>query len=169
MTDKVVIYDYATWIALYPEFTLCSSAQGQAWFNRSTLYFWNNVCNPVWGALSNDYAIFEQLVYMVTSHIAWLSAARDAAGNPSASGTTPASSIVGRINSASEGSVSVGSEWKDSGSPSEAWFIQTKYGAEFWAATAQFRTMQYVANPVMVGGTVRPYGPANFPGRPRVV
>ena len=67
-------------------------------------------------------------------------APRDAAGIPAATGA-PAPAIVGRISSASEGSVSVSSEYKDSGSPSEAFFTQTKYGAMFWQATAQLEEL----------------------------
>ena len=54
-----------------------------------------------------------------------------------------ASPLVGRINNATEGSVTVGT---DMGQVpfTAAWFLQTKYGAAFWQATAPFRTMQYV-------------------------
>jgi hypothetical protein len=49
------------------------------------------------------------------------------------------------------------------GSPSQAWFMQTKYGAEYWAATAQFRTAFNVPAPqqFFVGGG--PYYPGFFP------
>lgn len=153
---QAITYSYDTWVANFPEFAACSSAQGQAWFNRSGLYFANDICNPAYPVIGAT--LFEQLIYMLTSHIAWISAPRDSSGNPASSGKPPPS-IVGRISSASEGSVNVSTEWKDSGSPSEAWYIQTPYGAEFWAATAQFRTMRYAARPTIVAGTVFPFVP----------
>lgn len=149
----VITFDFATWVAGYPEFSACSSAQGQAWFNRADLYFANEACNP---ALVAGESRFAEYIYMLTSHIAWLSAPRDASGNPAAAGSAP-SPIVGRIASASEGSVSVSAEWNGSGSPSEAWFLQTKYGAAFWQATAQYRTARYMAQPTIVAGVGFPY------------
>jgi hypothetical protein len=101
---------------------------------------------------------------MLTAHIAWLNAPRDADGNPASTGS-PASPIVGRINSASEGSVSVQADIGDAtaGSPSQPWYMQTRYGAAYWAATAQYRTARYVANPVFVPGPGYPF--ANGPYR----
>lgn len=146
-----VTFSYATWIAAYPEFSACSSGQGQAWFDRAGMFCENTTCNPASAA-----GVLSPLLYLLTSHLAWLNAPRDANGNPASTGAQP-SPIVGRINSASEGSVSVGSEWQGSGSPSEAWFLQTRYGAEFWQATAQFRTAQYMAWPTIVADGVFPY------------
>jgi hypothetical protein len=155
MTEAVA-FNYTTWIAGYPEFAACSSDQGQAWWNRADLYFANEVCNPAYCLGANR---FGELLYMMTSHIAWMNSPRDAMGNPSAGGTMPASPLVGRISSASEGSVSVSTEWKGSGSPSEDWYTQTKYGAAFWAATAQFRTARYSARPTIVAGGAFPVYP----------
>lgn len=147
-----VTFDYDYWVAAYPEFAACSPAQGQSYFDRACAFFDNTICNP---AVVVGESVFRTLFYMLTSHIAWLSAPRDANGNPSATGV-PASPLVGRLNSAGEGSVNVGVEWNGSGSPSEAWFIQTKYGAEFWAATAQFRTFRYSARPTIVATGIFP-------------
>lgn len=154
-TTPPITFDYAYWVASYPEFAACSSGQGQAWFDRSTLFFWNDRGNPAWCA---GEMLFKQYIYLLVSHIAWLNAPRDAQGNPAASGT-PAPSIVGRVNSATEGSVSVSSEWNGSGSPTESWYLQTKYGAEFWTATAPYRTARYAALPTVVAGA----GPYPFP------
>lgn len=156
LNTPVVAFDFATWTALFPEFAACTPTQGQAWFNRAGLYFDNSPCN--W-ALANNCTLmnFTTLMYLVTSHIAWMSAPRDANGNPAASGQPP-STLVGRISSATEGSVSVSAEWNGSGSPSEAFWLQTKYGAEFWTAISQYRTAIYSANPTVVaGGGLFPY------------
>jgi hypothetical protein len=62
------------------------------------------------------------------------------------SSTQPLSPIVGRINTASEGSVSLGADFPDQ-EPSAAWYNQTQYGAMFWAATKQYRTGFYIPGP----------------------
>lgn len=148
-----VEFNYANWIARYPEFTAVNSTLAQAYFDEASLYCWNNSSNPAFG---DD--VLPTLLNMLTAHIAWMNAPRDALGNPASSGQ-PASSIVGRISSASEGSVSVQAEWKGSGSPSEEWYLQTKYGAAYWAATAQYRTARYAAQPTIVPGGAFPVYP----------
>ena len=51
---------------------------------------------------------------------------------------------VGRVDTATEGSVSVGFAYElPAGSAMAAWFNQTKYGALYWMMTAQFRSMKY--------------------------
>lgn len=150
----VVTFSLSTWTSFYPEFGACSEAQGQNWFNRASFLCGNEPCNPVNGVAG----MLESMLYLLTSHIAWLNAPRDAQGNPATSGKPP-SPIVGRINTASEGSVSVGADMGDAnaGSPSQAWYMQTRYGAEYWAASAGVRTAHYVP-PVRAVGVVGPYG-----------
>jgi len=150
----VITFKWPKWVALFPEFSNCSVQQGQAWFDLASSYCWNDTCNPAACAPN-----FESLMYMVTSHIGWLMAPRDSLGNPSEAGTPPPP-IVGRISNASEGSVSVTAEWTGQGSPSEAWYLQTRYGAMYWAATAQYRTMRYAPQPTVVAGSIRPYVPS---------
>lgn len=147
----IVTFDFTTWTALYPEFLFTTPTQGQAWFNRASRLFANDSCNPA----NRDAGAMSDLLYMLTSHIAWLSAPRDNNGNPAATGKPP-SPIVGRISSASEGSVSVSAEWNGSGSPSEAYFLQTRYGAEFWQATLKYRQGLYVAHPTFVPTAIFP-------------
>ena len=78
------------------------------------------------------------LLGMVTAHIAALNSPLN--GQPS-------STLVGRINNASEGSVSAQTE--NLYPPGTVqWWQQTKYGAAFWAASQQYRTMRYVPGPV---------------------
>ena len=55
--------------------------------------------------------------------------------------------IIGRINTASEGSVSVGAEFGGNGGPTQDWYTSTRYGALYWTATAMYRTMLYVPAP----------------------
>lgn len=137
-----ITYSHATWVAQFPEFAAVTDAMGQNYFTRATFLCQNNAQNPTAGTPG----MLESLLYLLTSHIAWLNAPRDAAGNPAATGSPPPP-IVGRIDQASEGSVSVHAEMGDAndGSPSQAWYMQTRYGAEYWAATAGVRTFRYAA------------------------
>lgn len=148
-----VTFDAAKWKLLYPTFAACDPAQGQNWFNRATFLCGNQASNPA----NSTPGLLESLLYLLTCHIAWMEAPRDAFGNPAATGA-PASPIVGRIDQAAEGSVSVHADMGDAnaGSPSQAWYMQTKWGAEFWAATAGIRTGHYAAQPTFPGGPVYP-------------
>lgn len=71
-----------------------------------------------------------QLMYMLTAHLCQLFSGPDG-NNPSG--------LVGRINSATEGSVTVSTEYEST--MNSAWFNQTPYGAAFWQATAAYRSM----------------------------
>ncbi len=146
MTAPAVTFVFADWVAQFPEFAAVSQTAAQSWFNRASLLCANDTSNP---AFADTGSQLLTLLYLLTAHIAWLNAPRDALGVPAATGQ-PASPIVGRINTASEGSVSVGADAGDAnaGSPSQAWYMQTKYGAEYWAATATYRTAIYVPRPV---------------------
>lgn len=146
ITNPAVTFDYAGWVARYPEFSALTQGQAQGYFDEAGIYCANDTCNPAF-----PYGILPTLLNMLTAHIAWLNAPRDAQGNVVSVGQ-PASPLVGRVNSASEGSVSVSTDMGDAnaGSPSQAWYMQTRYGAAYWAATAQFRNAQYLANPTCV-------------------
>lgn len=129
----VVTFDYATWAARYPELQASVSAPlAQAYFNEATLYLDNTnfsiVCDgPRRAALLN----------MVTAHIAALNAPINGQAS---------SPLVGRITNATEGSVSVATDYGQQ-SASAAFWVQTKYGAAFWQATAIYRTFRYIAAP----------------------
>ena len=134
----IVSFDYAGWMARYPEFANVTQPQAQGYFNEATLYHRNDGQGPV-----NNPASQDLFLKMLTAHIAALYA-------PDLQGQ-PASTIVGRIASASEGSVSVSADMK--GPESAEWYYQTKYGTSYWNATKQYRTMRYKH------GHVRPTNP----------
>lgn len=148
-----VTFSFADWTAIFPEFAGTNPTAAQNWFNRATFLCGNEACNPA----NRQPGMLQDLLYLLTAHIAWLNAPRDASGNPAATGA-PASPIVGRINTATEGSVSVGADMgdADAGSPSQAWYLTTRYGAEYWYATAFVRTARYAALPTIVPGPVYP-------------
>lgn len=156
MTSPVVTFDYQAWLARYPEFKAVSEVMAQQYFSEAGLYCANNACNPAFAG-----GTLPVLLNMLTAHIAWLNAPRDASGAPSSNGTVPGPAVLGRVNSASEGSVSVGIDNGDAtaASPSQAWYMTTPYGQAYWAATAPYRTMRYSPLPTTVGGPVFPGGP----------
>ncbi len=125
MADAVT-FSYAGWVALYPEFVAVPQAQAQGYFDLSTTLLRNDGTSPV-----PTTALQLQLLNLLTAHMAKLFAPASQGGQ--------GAGIVGRIANASEGSVSVQTEYSSQISDSEAFYIQTAYGALYWQMTAAFR------------------------------
>lgn len=159
-TSPPVVFDYPTWVAMFPEFSPLTPTQGAAYFMAAGTVCANAATNP-----ANADGNLATLLYWLTSHFAWLLCPKDANGNPAATGN-PASQLVGRIADASEGSVSVSTEWQMSADATalEKFFAQTKYGAAYWAMTSQYRTARYLARPTIVVNGAFPgvFGPGGF-------
>lgn len=141
-----VSFDYNAWIARYPEFAAVRSELATLYFNEATVYHRNDGGGPVSTA-----ALQTTFLNQLTAHIAWLNAPRDGNGNPATIGQPVNASLVGRIANAVEGSVNLSIE-NDYPPGTPQWFQQTKYGAAYWAATAQYRTMRYIPGPRRVFG-----------------
>jgi hypothetical protein len=129
----VVASNYAAWQSRYPEFASVTQATYNGYFAEASIFHRNDGGGPV-----NDPNVQSVLLSMATAHIA----ARYAAINGQ-----PASPLVGRISNATEGSVTVQAEMNQATTGSEDWWRQTKYGADYWAASAPYRTMRYKAPP----------------------
>ena len=129
----VVVFSYADWSAMYPELSASVlQPQAQGYFNQAQLYCDNTPSSPITDTSPGGQR--ETLLNMMTAHITALNASLN--GQPS-------SPLVGRISNASQGSVSVATQFDvPPGCPQ--FYAQTKYGVAFWVATAQYRTMQYV-------------------------
>lgn len=135
----IVTFLPADFVALYPEFTGLTNGQMTNAFNLATLALANTCSSRVKNA-----ALREVLLNLLTAHICkLLYGTNDGAGN-----VTPAQGIVGRINTATEGQVSVGAEMI--ATANSQWYLQTQYGAQYWASTARFRTAIYVS-PLQTG------------------
>ena len=148
----VVTFSFATFVGYFPEFAGISPGLAQAYFNRATGSIISNYeTNPAFPDGNLPY-----LIYLATAHVAWLYCTKDLSGNPTSdpSAAQPPSPLVGRISQASEGSVSVSTEYPLDGNSSaqEKYLSQTKYGIELWAALAPYRTAQYAARPTYVFG-----------------
>lgn len=125
----LVNFDYSAWVKRYPEFATVTEPLAADYFTEATLYMANDGTGPV-----TDLAQLSLLLNMLTAHIARIYAI--------IAGQAP-SGLVGRIESASEGSVDVTVKLADAIPGSMAWFVQTPYGLSFWQATARYRTARY--------------------------
>ena len=125
----VVTFDLAGFRVRYPEFAAVTDSLLGAYFAESGLYLNNTDASIV-----TDVAIRSTLLNMLTAHIAMINSGANGQG---------ASGIVGRVNSATEGSITVSAEMGPP-SGSSAWFMQTRYGANFWQATASYRAFRYI-------------------------
>lgn len=131
MTPGVVDFDYALWAQRYPELASKEDAALAGLdFAGATLYLDNSPFSRVC-----DLDQRRALLFMLTAHIAQLNINRRA-GN----------SIVGRISQATQGTVTVTADMPNQ-PQAAAWLQQTPYGADYWQATAGFRTAVYVPPP----------------------
>ncbi len=127
----VVAFNYAAWAALFPEFSLTvDEAQADVYFEIATGFVRNDGGGPVTSAQTQT-----DLLNFVTAHLAFLY---------SGTNTQPAAQLVGRISNAAEGSVNVATDYGNNVSQSMAFWLQSKYGALFWARTAVYRTARYL-------------------------
>jgi Protein of unknown function (DUF4054) len=145
--NPVVTFDFTMFIALFAEFTPLGALLSEAYFMRATgSIISNSTTNPMYADGNLPY-----LIYLVTAHVAALNCPRDANGNPSASGL-PASQLAGRISSATQGSVTVQTEYPvNDPTAQQAYLMQTKYGQEYLAARAPYNTGHYLARPTRIG------------------
>lgn len=148
----IVTFEVNVFKTQFPAFATVADAALTFNFTLATLILNNSCCSVV-----KDANVRQVLLYTLVAHLTAL--AQGASGNPP-------SGIVGRIDKAAEGSVSVSAAYAAEMSVSEAYFAQTQYGALFWQMTAPFRTMHYVAPPVnaCVGGFPGYFGPVGRPG-----
>jgi hypothetical protein len=149
-TEGAVEFDYAWFQRRYPEISEWVSPDvAQSYFELATGFcspsnsgppsvpdlwtIWSGGATPQYRAIFIDTQTRQRLLGLLTAHIAKLFAPVNGVPSPD---------FVGRLNSASEGSVSVGLDFPGI-SPNAAWYMQTKYGAMYWQLTARYRTMRY--------------------------
>lgn len=126
----VVVFDYTAWATRYPALAQAvAQDQAQACFEQATLYLANTPASPV-----RDLARRAVLLGLLVAHIATLELPQAQGGQ---------AGLVGRVASATQGSVTVSTAYATLGERA-AWFAQTAYGAAFWAATRGLRQARYV-------------------------
>lgn len=138
----VVTFDPAVFIVQYPMFAAVPAVTLQGYFILATMIV-DNSCQSV---VSN--ATFRE--YLLNLLVAHMAALLPLAGSGSQAGT--GGGVVGRVSSATEGTVSISAEYAAQVSQSMAWFIQTQYGALFWQLTSPYRSFRYVAPAYCCGG-----------------
>jgi len=143
-----VTFNFPSWLALFPQFGVTTpqfNALAETQVTQLILPLAEQYCEGVLRMTTNKPALQTQLLNLMVSHVAQLLFG---------SSTQPPSPLVGRISTASEGSVSVGVEFPTT--PDNAWFLQTVYGSMFWQLALPFRLGRYAAKvtpqPQFVGG-----------------
>ena len=143
MTSGIVAFEFQSWAFMFPELaTSVSPGQAAGYFARAELVVDNSGRSRI-----QDIQTRTTILHLATAHIAAMNAAIN--------GQAP-SNLVGRISSATEGSVSVSTELNAPGSA--AWWAMTRYGYEAWNAMAPYRTFRYAPHPERVVQPLFPYG-----------
>lgn len=119
----IVVFDSAKFKTRYPEFAAKDDTFLAACFEEACIYL-DNTSSSIVGDLSTR----AMLLNMLVAHIVALQA-RDA-------------NNVGRVQSASQGSVSASFAVNAPGSSD--WFMQTQYGASYWRAIQPYASMLYI-------------------------
>lgn len=134
-----IVFDYATFVASFPEMSGVTEPAAQSYFNLATQL----VSDRSWPIRNS--AVLSNILYLVTAHLAKL-LSQNTQGSPTTGGTEGPTGIVGRITTATEGSVSVAADMPNQASGA-AWWQQTSYGALVWQFIKPFRLFRYVTNP----------------------
>lgn len=132
------VFNWTEWSVLYPELVAkgVTEPYATALFNGPAgLFLANNDASIIC-----DVDLRRTFLNMIVAHLA-------ATQGPGSSG------LVGRISAASEGSVSVSADYGTQAA-SAAYWLQSPYGAQYWQATAPYRT--FIPVPA-------PPSPAEFP------
>ncbi len=163
MTIPAIQFVYADWVAAFPSFGEIIESDAQMYFDGASTLCANDTCSPAFPvqvSMNNSQVpLLKRLLWLLTCHLAYLGAFRNASGIPSSSGTIPPVPVIGRVSSASEGSVSITSEFDTNGYPVPAFFQQTPWGLQYWQALAPTRTMQYSPRTSFVPTSIFPSAP----------
>jgi Protein of unknown function (DUF4054) len=129
----VVAFDQAYFAARFPELFLGQSPLAGYYFQEAGV-----ILNNTPSSVVSDSSVGGRryiLLHLLAAHIAAL--------NLGSNGQGTSASLVGRIASATEGSVNVSVDMGTQPAAA-AYFNQTRYGAQFWAMTSDLRTASYV-------------------------
>lgn len=122
----VVVFNVNKFRDIYPSLK-ATDAQLSMYFVEATMLLNNTEQSCVKSLVER-----EVLLFLLVAHFAVLQQRIDG-GNEA----------VGRVASASEGSVSVSLD-NGQATLSDKWYQQTPYGAKYWALTAKYRSFLYV-------------------------
>lgn len=132
----VANFSYAAFQAQYPTLASVPAPIVQSYWTQAGAFHDNSISGPV-----RDASLQAVLMNMMTAHIMVVFGAISINTDGSIN-----QGVVGRVSSASEGSVSISTE--NQYPPGSAqWLQQTAFGSAYYYATEQFRVMQYRAPP----------------------
>ncbi|MCX5617030.1 DUF4054 domain-containing protein [Bombella sp. TMW 2.2559] len=133
MTAGVVEFSYPDWAAAFPQLASTVAEPQAGFLFRQACLFLNNTPFSIVQNVDER----RDLLWLLVAHQAQLGL-NSAAGSGSSTGAQG----VGRLASATRGSVSV--SYDGSGLPNNAgWLTQTQYGLTYWQATAKYRQMRF--------------------------
>jgi len=133
ITTGVVVFVPADFKTAFPPFVTVSDVALQMSFTLATTQLTNSCCSRV-----KDANLRETLLNLLTAHITALKDGQNG---------EPPPGIVGRVDKATEGSVSVSAAMDTSGVYGKDYYAQTQWGLLYWQATQQFRKGRYIAPP----------------------
>lgn len=143
------VFNYLVWTQRFPQLATIDPTLAQLLWNEASALLAGGSFSCI-----RDPAQQTALLNLLTAHLAQLQQ-QSASGN----------GMVGRISSATQGSVSVSTDLGGSGSV-PAWYAQTQYGLQFWQATAGQRQAHYIPGPERCWPGAS-YGRFGVPGWPR--
>ena len=140
--NGIAVFDYTSWSQIFPELgQWTNSAQATQYWNEATMLLDNTAASPV-----QDVNMRTTLLNLLSAHVCAL---RQPLGGE------PSSQLVGRINQATQGSVTVQSEM-NTAPGSAQYYNQTKYGSQYWQMVLPFRSARYAP------GCRRIFSPVGF-------
>ena len=151
----IVQFDWNQFILAFPQFETTLNPQQAA---LVVLPYAQQYCRNDGGGPVTDPGLQSALLNLMVAHVAQLLFG---------SSTQPVSPLVGRISSATEGSVSVDAEMPTT--PQSAWYMQTVYGSMFYQLSLPFRTFRIIPHPwpqPQIGGYGGLYGGYGGPWGP---
>jgi hypothetical protein len=132
-TPGVVVFVPADFKTAYPAFATVADAALQVSFQLATLQLNNSCCSRMKDANER-----ELLLNLLTAHITALKDGQNG---------QPPPGVVGRIDKATEGSVSVSTAMDTAGQKGKDYYAQTQWGMLYWMSTAKYRTAVYIPAP----------------------
>ena len=121
----VVVFDPVEFRELYPTIQ-ATDEQLEMYFEMAETFLDNTKCSVV-----KDLGARKRLLYLLVAHIATLTGQAEKGNN-----------VVGRVSSATEGTVSIGLDYGTMGN-NERWYLQSPWGAMYWQLTKKYRSAVY--------------------------
>jgi hypothetical protein len=136
----IVTFDPVGFQTAFPEFATVPVARLDVLFTLAEGLLDNTGAGPV-----NDANQLQVYFQLLVAHLLTLFGPSVTTGGQGGGVAGSPNAPVGRLDSATEGTVTTSFDYGTIINPSEAWYVQTKYGALYWTMTARYRSFHYVA------------------------